>query len=83
MVAVKSMPMGGMTAPMGPPMGGPMGPPPAAPAQMPNMGPPMAPPNAGPQPPMPGQGSSQQHLAVSCLRVLVDMVVVRSWSRWI
>lgn len=56
MVAVKSMPMGGMPAPMGPPMGGQMGPPPAAPVQMPNMGPPMAPP---PPPQMPGQVSSQ------------------------
>jgi len=55
MVAVKSMPMGGMPAPMGPPMGGQMGPPPAAPVQMPNMGPPMAPP-----PPMPGQVFPQQ-----------------------
>lgn len=53
MVAVKSMPMGGMPAPMGPPMGGQMGPPPAAPVQMPNMAP-------SPPPPMPGQVSPQQ-----------------------
>jgi len=56
MVAVKSMPMGGMPAPMGPPMGGQMGPPPAAPVQMPNMAPP--PPPA--PPPMPGQVFPQQ-----------------------
>ena len=53
MVAVKSMPMGGMPAPMGPPMGGQMGPPPAAPVQMPNMAPPSP-------PPMPGQVFPQQ-----------------------
>ena len=53
MVAVKSMPMGGMPAPMGPPMGGQMGPPPAAPVQMPNMAP-------SPPPPMPGQVFPQQ-----------------------
>ena len=55
MVAVKSMPMGGMPAPMGPPMGGQMGPPPAAPVQMPNMAPPPPAP-----PPMPGQVFPQQ-----------------------
>ncbi len=53
MVAVKSMPMGGMPTPMGPPMGGQMGPPPAAPVQMPNMAP-------SPPPPMPGQVFPQQ-----------------------